>query len=54
MTEDVQRAVMAFIMANPRSKLGRIEYHLEDFGLDPSERRQAVRFYQERFDVPDE
>jgi len=42
------------MMANPRGKLGRIEYHLEDFGLDPHERRQAVRFYRERFDVPDE
>ena len=54
MTEDAERAVTAFMMANPRGKLGRIEYHLEDFGLDPRERRQAVRFYQERFDVPDE
>jgi hypothetical protein len=29
-------------------------HHLEDFGLDPRKRRQALRFYQERFDVPDE
>jgi hypothetical protein len=54
MTADVERAVTAFMRANPRGKLGRIEYHLENFGLDPRERRQAVRFYQERFDVPDE
>jgi len=54
MTEERQRAVESFMAANPRGRLGRIEYHLEDFGLDPRERRQALRFYQERFDVPDE
>ncbi len=54
MTEDAQRAVKSFMSANPRGKLGRIAYHLEDFGLDPRERRQVLRFYQERFDVPDE
>ena len=54
MTEEVQRAVHSFMAANPRGRLGRIEYHLEDFGLDPRERRQDLRFYQERFDVPDE
>jgi hypothetical protein len=54
MTEERQRAVESFIASNPRGRLGRIEYHLEDFGLDPRERRQALRFYQQRFDVPDE
>jgi Sulfotransferase family len=54
MTEDALREVESFIAANPRGKLGRIEYHLEDFGLDPRELRQSLRFYQERFDVPDE
>jgi Sulfotransferase family len=54
MTGEVQHAIESFIAANPRGRLGRIEYHLEDFGLDPRERRQALRFYQERFDVPDE
>jgi hypothetical protein len=54
MTEEAQHAIESFLTANPRGKLGRIEYHLEDFGLDRSERRQALRFYQERFDVPDE
>ena len=54
MTEDMQRAVKSFMAANPRGRLGRIAYHLEDFGLDLRERRQALRFYQEGFDVPDE
>ncbi len=54
MTEDALRAVKSFMAANPRGRLGRIAYHLEDFGLDLRERRQALRFYQERFDVPDE
>jgi len=54
MTEEVRHTIELFKAANPRGKFGRIEYHLEDFGLDRSERRQALRFYQERFDVPDE
>jgi len=54
MSGEVQQAIESFIAANPRGRLGRIEYHLEDFGLDPRERRQALRFYQERYDVPDE
>jgi hypothetical protein len=54
MTADAERAMQAYLDENPRGKLGRIEYHLEDFGLDAGERRAALRFYQERFDVPDE
>ena len=54
MTGEVQHVIKSFTAANPRGRLGRIEYHLEDFGLHPRERRQALRFYQERFDVPDE
>jgi hypothetical protein len=29
-------------------------YRLDDFLLDADERRLALRFYQERFGVPDE
>jgi Sulfotransferase family len=54
LTGDALRAVTSFKATNPRGRLGRIAYHLEDFGLDPRERRQALRFYQECFDVPDE
>ena len=54
MTDRARAAARTFMDANPRGKLGRVEYRLEDFGLDPAERRRALRFYQERFDVPDE
>ena len=43
-----------FLDANPRGKHGRIDYRLEDLGLDAAERRRSLRFYQERFGVPDE
>jgi hypothetical protein len=36
---------------HPRGKFGGIVYDLADFGLDPSERRDALRFYTERFGV---
>jgi hypothetical protein len=29
-------------------------YRLDDFRLDADERRASLRFYQERFGVPDE
>lgn len=54
MTEDALHKIKLFKLANPRGKLGSIEYRLEDFGLDFHERRQALRFYQRYFDVPDE
>ena len=54
MTEAAAAAIGAFQDANPRGKHGSVTYHLEDVGLDPAERREALRFYQERFAVPDE
>ena len=44
----------AYREAHARGRLGAIDYRLEDFGLDADERRRALRFYQERFGVPDE
>ena len=44
----------AYLEAHARGRLGAIDYRLEDFGLDAAERRRALRFYQERFGVPDE
>ena len=40
--------------ASPRGRHGSIDYRLEDVGLDPRDRRRALRFYQERFAVPEE
>jgi hypothetical protein len=36
---------------HPRGKFGGIHYDLADFGLDAHERRDALRFYTDRFDV---
>jgi hypothetical protein len=47
-------AMRAYLEAHARGRLGAIDYRLEDFGLDAGERRRALRFYQERFGVPDE
>jgi hypothetical protein len=47
-------AMEAFMAEHQRGKWGSVEYHLEDFGIDREERRAALRFYSDRFDVPDE
>jgi hypothetical protein len=47
-------AIENYLAANPRGKHGTVVYDLRDFGIDADERRAALRFYQERFDVPDE
>ena len=47
-------AMQAFMDEHPRGKFGGIRYDLADFGLDPAERRRALRFYTDRFGVPEE
>jgi len=47
-------AMRSHLAVHARGRLGAIDYRLEDFGLDAAERRRALRFYQERFGVPDE
>jgi hypothetical protein len=47
-------AIVRYVAANPRGKHGTVAYRLEDFGVDASERRHALRFYQERFAISDE
>jgi hypothetical protein len=52
---DTARAAMAAYQArHARGRHGTIVYRLDDFMLDADERRAALRFYQERFGVPDE
>ena len=53
-TAAVQSAMDQFMVDHPRGKWGSVEYHLEDFALDRVERRNALRFYSERFDLRDE
>ena len=52
-TEETARAIDAFLLDNPKGKHGLVDYRLEDLGLDPDERRGALAFYRERFNVPE-
>ena len=52
-TEETARAIDAFLIDNPKGKHGLVDYRLEDLGIDPDERRAALAFYQERFNIPE-
>jgi hypothetical protein len=54
MTDGARAAMQAFMDEHPRGKFGGIRYDLADFGLDPAERRRSLRFYTDRFGVPEE
>ena len=51
MTDDARAAMAQFMVDHPRGRHGTIEYDLTQFGLDPAERRDALRFYSDRFGV---
>jgi len=51
MTDDARAAMAQFMLDHPRGRHGTIEYDLTQFGLDPAERREALRFYSDRFGV---
>jgi hypothetical protein len=44
-------AMRAFMAEHPRGKFGAVHYDLTEFGLDAPERRRALSFYTDRFDV---
>lgn len=50
-TPDVKTAMDAYMVEHPRGKHGRVIYDLDDFGMNPAERRQALSFYTDRFAV---
>jgi len=52
-TEETEREFDRFLEENPKGKHGLVDYRLEDLGIDPEERRQALAFYRERFGVAD-
>jgi hypothetical protein len=54
MTDAARAAMQSFMDDHPRGKFGGIVYDLGDFGLDRSQRRDALRFYTDRFDVTSE
>ncbi len=48
-------AMARFLVDHPRGRYGGVRYDLEgDFGIDPAERRAAMRDYVTRFDVAEE
>jgi hypothetical protein len=50
-TPAVEHRMRDFMVRNPRGRHGGVRYQLSDFGLDPAERRAALRFYTDRFGV---
>jgi len=54
MTADARAAMDTFMATHPRGKYGAVVYDLSPFGLDPGERRAALRFYVDRFGVKEE
>jgi hypothetical protein len=52
--EATDRAIDRFLAENPKGKHGAVDYRLEDLGIDPAERRQALAFYRERFGVAED
>ncbi len=53
-TAEARQAIEAFIADNPKGKHGTVQYRLEKVGIDPAERREALKFYREFFNVPEE
>jgi hypothetical protein len=51
---DDERAMRTWIETSQRGKHGGHAYSAEDFGIDMAERRRALRFYTERFAVPED
>ena len=47
-----RRSIGRFLDEHPRGKHGTIKYDLARFGVDPTERRRAFRFYTDLFDLP--
>ncbi|MBA2326447.1 MAG: sulfotransferase [Actinobacteria bacterium] len=53
-TPETRAAMDAFMADHPRGKFGGVRYDLTAFGLDRDERRDALRFYVERFGITEE
>jgi hypothetical protein len=54
MTPAARSGMDAFLAAHPRGRHGTVVYDLADFGVDPDERRRALRPYAERFGTRNE
>jgi hypothetical protein len=51
MSDTGRRAMEEFMHAHPRGRHGTVRYDPPALGIDPDERRHALRFYSDRFDV---
>ena len=54
MTGEVRRSMTDFMAHHPRGRHGAVNYDLAEFGLDYEERRDALRFYRDRFNLREE
>jgi hypothetical protein len=50
-TAEVGSAMDAFMATHPRGRHGGVTYELAQFGLDDEERRAALQFYVDRFNI---
>jgi sulfotransferase family protein len=50
-TPAVRKAMDDFMAEHERGRHGGVNYRFEDLGLDPAERRRALQFYVDRFEV---
>jgi sulfotransferase family protein len=51
MTDRARQAMAAFMAGNQRGRHGGVIYRFPDIGLDQAERRAALQFYVDRFEV---
>lgn len=52
LTDEARQRMRDWLAENKRGKHGKHEYAAIDFGIDVEERRQALRFYHEYFNIP--
>lgn len=54
LTDEARKSMDAFMSSHPRGKHGSVIYNMEELGLNREERRKAMAFYVERFNVTEE
>jgi len=54
LSDAAEKAMQAFLAANPQEKHGGHNYSFTDTGLEAGRLRERTRAYQEFFDIPEE
>ena len=54
MTTEAQQSMTDFMAGHPRGRHGAVNYDLAQFGLEYAERREALAFYRDRFELREE